>query len=96
MFLVLSEATGTLRYAVLVQPLFWLIGLAVLLTCVDVEAAQREAEQTLHLRHFGKDAKRENPMAGAPPAPTPASMDGQIEMRANAMVSQSTTGEAVI
>ena len=50
-FLSLSEATGTLRHAILVGPLFWLTGLA-FLSRVDLAAAQSKARETLHLRNF--------------------------------------------
>ena len=50
LFLAMSESLGSLRFAILVCPLFWLIGLATLLIGVDVEKGVAEVADTLHLR----------------------------------------------
>ena len=50
LFLAMSESLGSLRFAILVCPAFWLIGLATLLLGVDVEKGVAEVADTLHLR----------------------------------------------
>ena len=49
-FLAMGETTGEYREAILVCPIFWLGGLAVLYFCVDVDKGLGEVEATLGKR----------------------------------------------
>ena len=56
-FLAMGETTGEYREAILVCPIFWLGGLAVLYFCVDVDKGLAEVEATLDKRFkSGADA----------------------------------------
>ena len=65
LFLAMSESLGSLRYAILVCPLFWLIGLATLLIGVDVEKGVAEVADTLHLRVHQDDGAADGAADGA-------------------------------
>ena len=49
-FLAMGESTGDYQFAILVCPIFWLGGLAVLYFCVDVDKGLAEVEATLDKR----------------------------------------------
>ena len=49
-FIQISDALGSMRYAMLSMALFWLLGMAVLLLLVDVGKGMRDVAATLHLR----------------------------------------------
>ena len=63
-FLAMGETTGDYRLAILVCPIFWLGGLAILYFCVDVDKGLAEVEATLD--------KRFKSGGDAAPAPAPA------------------------
>ena len=62
-FLAMGETTSDYRLAILVCPIFWLGGLAVLYFCVDVDTGLAEVEATLD--------KRFKSGGDAAPAPAP-------------------------
>ena len=65
-FLAMGESTGDYQFAILVCPIFWLGGLAILYFCVDVDKGLAEVEATLDKRFkSGGDA-------AAAPAPKAA------------------------
>ena len=64
-FLAMGETTGEYREAILVCPIFWLGGLAVLYFCVDVDKGLGEVEATLGKRFKSGGAAAP---AGAPEA----------------------------
>ena len=49
-FIQISDALGSMRFAMLSMALFWLLGMAVLLLLVDVGKGMRDVAATLHLR----------------------------------------------
>jgi len=56
-FLTLGEKTKSYREAILVCPIFWLVGLGILYFCVDVDKGLAEIEATLDKRYkSGADA----------------------------------------
>lgn len=60
-FLAMGETTGDYREAILVCPLFWLAGLAILYFCVDVAKGLSEVEATLGRRFKSGDAVKVAP-----------------------------------
>ena len=64
-FLAMGETTGDYRLAILICPIFWLGGLAVLYFCVDVDKGLGEVEATLGKRFKSGGAAAP---AGAPKA----------------------------
>ena len=64
-FLAMGETTSDYRLAILVCPVFWLGGLAILYFCVDVDKGLGEVEATLGKRFKSGGAAAP---AGAPKA----------------------------
>ena len=56
-FIQISDALGSMRYAMLSMALFWLLGMAVLLLLVDVGKGVQDVAATLHLRVQSDHAK---------------------------------------
>ena len=63
-FLAMGETTGNYREAILVLPIFWLGGLAILYFCVNLDKGLAEVEETLDKRFkSGADAPAPAPKA---------------------------------
>ena len=72
-FLAMGETTSDYRLAILVCPIFWLGGLAILYFCVDVDKGLAEVEATLDKRFKsgGDAAPAPAPTRPAEPRPAP-------------------------
>ncbi len=57
LFIQISDATGSMRFAMLSLPVFWLLGMAILLLLVDVGKGVQDVAATLHLRVQSDHAK---------------------------------------
>ena len=87
-FLVLNEALGSLRVAVLILPVFWFIGLAILM-CVDVDKGRDEVKATLELRMFGEVSNAEGGDVD-PSAPKSNEQPKEVELRAGEQADATT------